>query len=255
MNNAPDYYRILHVQPDAPVAVIKASYRTLMTTLDMHPDRGGDHEKAALINEAYAVLSNPGKRRCYDESLLRQRGKPTREEHTHNSNSFDARQRNFVYVYGNSDHEYQGRRPSSEHFCFFCNTPHGYGDVVPPETRCSRCRSPLSHALEARNVHSGRRKLDRIDIDQPLHLYARWPQERPIAISLQDFSPDGLQFRCDQAVELDRVVKISNLVLDAVARIVYCRNAGSGCSHFVVGARFITLGFRNSCGTFVSATT
>ena len=46
----PDYYRILHVQPDAPREIIRTSYLTLMQRLKMHPDLGGDHWNAALIN-------------------------------------------------------------------------------------------------------------------------------------------------------------------------------------------------------------
>ena len=64
MNERRNYYRILHVQPDAPTEIITASYRSLMTTLRMHPDRGGDHETAAVINQAYDVLSDPAKRRA-----------------------------------------------------------------------------------------------------------------------------------------------------------------------------------------------
>ena len=66
MNNRRNYYRILHVQPEAPLEIIKASYRGLMTKLKAHPDLGGDHDAAVLINQAYAVLSNPEKRRRYD---------------------------------------------------------------------------------------------------------------------------------------------------------------------------------------------
>jgi DnaJ-class molecular chaperone len=62
MKNKRNYYRILHVQPDAPQAIIKSSYRTLMHQLKQHPDLGGEHWNAALINEAYAVISDPGKR-------------------------------------------------------------------------------------------------------------------------------------------------------------------------------------------------
>ena len=61
-NNRRNYYRLLHVQPDAPGEVIKASYRTLMQKLRQHPDLGGDDCNAALLNEAYAVLTNPERR-------------------------------------------------------------------------------------------------------------------------------------------------------------------------------------------------
>jgi DnaJ-class molecular chaperone len=66
-------YRILYVQPEAPAAVIKASYRALMSTLRIHPDLGGDHEQAARINHAYEVLSDPQRRKAYDQSLRRPR--------------------------------------------------------------------------------------------------------------------------------------------------------------------------------------
>ena len=48
-------YRILHVQPEAPPEVIRASYRTLMSTLRAHPDLGGDPAAAA----PRAVASSP----------------------------------------------------------------------------------------------------------------------------------------------------------------------------------------------------
>jgi len=42
MNKNRSYYDLLHVQPDAPVEIIRASYRTLMLKLKRHPDMGGD---------------------------------------------------------------------------------------------------------------------------------------------------------------------------------------------------------------------
>lgn len=72
MSHAPNrrnHYRLLHVQPEAPLEVIKASYRTLMMRMKLHPDLGGDHDLAAAINEAYAVLSDPHRRVEYDRQL------------------------------------------------------------------------------------------------------------------------------------------------------------------------------------------
>ena len=76
MKNRRNYYRLLHVQPEAPLEVIKASYRSLMTKLKGHPDLGGDHDAAVLINEAYAALTNPDKRREYDQTLKQRRPAP-----------------------------------------------------------------------------------------------------------------------------------------------------------------------------------
>jgi hypothetical protein len=41
MKNRRNYYRILHVQEDAPEEIIRTSYRTLMQRMRMHPDLGG----------------------------------------------------------------------------------------------------------------------------------------------------------------------------------------------------------------------
>lgn len=69
MRNLRNYYRILHVERDAPAAVIKGSYRTLMQTLRHHPDLGGDAWNAQLLNEAMATLGDPVARARYDATL------------------------------------------------------------------------------------------------------------------------------------------------------------------------------------------
>ena len=72
MKNRRDYYSLLHVQRDAPLEIIKASYRTLMMKLKQHPDLGGSHEYAVLLNEAYATLSKEDRRAKYDRQQLAQ---------------------------------------------------------------------------------------------------------------------------------------------------------------------------------------
>jgi len=62
-----DYYEILGVSRNASLDEIKQRYREL--ALKYHPDRNKDknaEEKFKDINEAYAVLSNPEKRKEYD---------------------------------------------------------------------------------------------------------------------------------------------------------------------------------------------
>ncbi len=76
MKNRRNYYRILHIQPDAPPDIIKASYRTQMQKLKMHPDLGGDEWNASVLNEAYQVLSNPKKRAAYDATFLAGKARP-----------------------------------------------------------------------------------------------------------------------------------------------------------------------------------
>ena len=65
-----DYYKILGVSRDADEKTIKKAYRKL--AMKYHPDRNPGKEKEANekfkeINEAYAVLGDPEKRRQYDQ--------------------------------------------------------------------------------------------------------------------------------------------------------------------------------------------
>jgi len=60
-----DAYRILGVGPDTSPSQIKTAYRTLIRAA--HPDvNGGDEDMAVLLNEAYAILSDPQRRAAYD---------------------------------------------------------------------------------------------------------------------------------------------------------------------------------------------
>lgn len=75
-----DYYTLLQVHPDADPAIIKSAYRTIMGELKMHPDLGGSTEKAQRLNEAYETLSDPDKRRAYDQLRGNRRGSPLPSE-------------------------------------------------------------------------------------------------------------------------------------------------------------------------------
>lgn len=62
-----DYYQTLNLPENASDKQIKEAYRRL--AFRYHPDRNQDPESSArmkAINEAYAVLSNPDKRKDYD---------------------------------------------------------------------------------------------------------------------------------------------------------------------------------------------
>ena len=69
VETVPDYYRLLHVHPDAPAAVIKASYRAMMQKLRLHPDLGGDQALAQQLNLAVATLCHSIRRSEYDALL------------------------------------------------------------------------------------------------------------------------------------------------------------------------------------------
>jgi curved DNA-binding protein CbpA len=50
--------------------IVQTSYRTIMQKLKAHPDLGGDTWNAAVINEAYDILSDPDRRARYDSILF-----------------------------------------------------------------------------------------------------------------------------------------------------------------------------------------
>ncbi len=68
MSDKRDYYEILGVSKNATTDELKKAYRKL--ALQYHPDKGGGKENEAKfkeINEAYSVLSDPQKRKAYDQ--------------------------------------------------------------------------------------------------------------------------------------------------------------------------------------------
>ena len=58
-------YQILEVNTNASLHVIKKAYRD--KALSEHPDKGGDAERMALLTTAYQTLSDPLKRKQFDQ--------------------------------------------------------------------------------------------------------------------------------------------------------------------------------------------
>ena len=63
-----NYYDILGLKRDATQDDIKKAFRKLAAKY--HPDAGGDEEKFKEVSEAYTTLSDPEKRREYDQLLM-----------------------------------------------------------------------------------------------------------------------------------------------------------------------------------------
>lgn len=66
-----DYYEILEVSPKASQEVIKAAYEVLLqhSESDKNPNHSETTQMTASIKLAYAVLSDPEKRKAYDTQL------------------------------------------------------------------------------------------------------------------------------------------------------------------------------------------
>lgn len=66
-----DYYKILQVKPEDDAKTIQLSYRNLCKQYhpDLNPTRQAE-ERMKLLNEAYAVLSDPDRRTTYDAGRI-----------------------------------------------------------------------------------------------------------------------------------------------------------------------------------------
>jgi|EndMetStandDraft_5_1072996.scaffolds.fasta_scaffold497502_1 DnaJ-class molecular chaperone len=81
-NSLTDWYSQLDVRPEASHAEIDAAYRRLARAL--HPDSASpdsvDVERFQRVLEAHAILSNPARRRDYDERRQPRRPSPASEQ-------------------------------------------------------------------------------------------------------------------------------------------------------------------------------
>ncbi|CTQ40792.1 DnaJ homolog subfamily A member 2 [Babesia microti strain RI] len=63
--NNDKFYNILELSKDCTTADVKKAYKRL--AIKHHPDKGGDPEKFKEVSRAYEVLSDPEKRKVYDD--------------------------------------------------------------------------------------------------------------------------------------------------------------------------------------------
>lgn len=242
MKNRRNYYRILHVQPDAPLEIIKASYRTLMQKLGQHPDVGGSDEKAALINYAYGVLSDPKKRKIYDDQYF--------ANSANNLGTPDQRASNEGTNKRKPEYKDKVPDPNSSS-CLFCNTSISF--TVSPETKCPNCHSPLHPVTRFELEKFSQRKVRRIITGGEITFFTTWPQPG-LRAQVIDLSPTGMRFAANESLSTGTKIKISGERLESVAKVVNCHqfNQPPSSTVFSVGVEFMTLEFHQLTGTFVS---
>ncbi len=224
MENRRNYYRILQVQPDAPVEVIKASYRALMRELRLHPDLGGEHWNAKVLNEAYATLSHPRRRAAYDKRLY--------QRYTNNPNCPSDKQ---LLV---------------TDFCPFCQKP--LARQALDERSCPNCKSPLKNESAAEADELSRRSMARITKSGTIRYQTSWPQKAKEA-KLVDISPSGMRFLCDEQLKLGLQLKITCTTLQASAKVVNVNEVEkNGGTLYAVGVSFLAVTYVQTSGSFYS---
>lgn len=231
--NRRNYYRILHVQPDAPDAVIRASYRTIMQKLRQHPDLGGDTATAALINEAYAVLSHADRRRAYDRSLASRQVSDDPRPHRRDAEPPPRRD--------------TGPSRTDLGSCPFCRL--AVNDRI---TNCPRCMSPLQRVAPSPAGTDRRRRIERLATDETVTVLEHW-QGTTVQATMSDLSPQGCQLRMSKPLPAGGHIRIENRRLTAVGLIHGCRHVAAGPeAAYFLAIEFETLRFNHPTGGFIS---
>lgn len=233
-------YRILHVQPEAPLEVIRASYRTLMSTLRSHPDLGGDPAAAARINAAYAVLTDPDRRRAYDLSLS---SAPAPDKPAKAGPAARAAAPAAPPPAASDPATWLADRN-----CPMCR--HALPAALHLDTRCQGCDSPLFRRPSVdRGELFGRRRSPRNARAMPatLRLPAR-PGDH--AARLRDLSLSGLCVLSPVPAAERSALRVMTATFDAVAVVVGCRRQSDG---WLLHGELLTLQLLRSQGVFVSA--
>jgi len=222
-----DYYLILHVQPDAPAAIIHASYRTLVQRAH---SSGKTPVDVALLDEAYAVLGDAARRAVYD----------ARRSDRSDASVTDAADEPDVGLAGAKT-------------CLFCGTPHGLKRTPQYDDECGRCGSPLCPAERHRLEYSGQRVIQRVPKERGIAISVTWPQSVAMRGTMRDVSLNGMLFTTDVHLQLHQIVRIDCTELRALARVAHVEPAGGNGVRWNAGVEFLTLRFRQVRGTFVAA--
>lgn len=235
-------YRILHVQPEAPLEVIRASYRTLMSTLRAHPDLGGDPEAAARINAAYAVLTDPERRRAYDRSLKAGLGRAAAPQ---------AAAGPATSPKATADAPLAAHDPATwlaDRACPYCRRP--LPAAVTIETRCAGCDSPLfRRPAFDRGELFGRRRSPRNA--RPMGATLRLPgMPGDHAARLRDLSLGGLSLWSPVPAPARSPMRVMTAGFDGVAVVVSCQRQDDG---WLLHGELLTLQLLRTQGVFFSA--
>ena len=284
-----DYYQLLHVLPDAPAPVIKASYRAMMQKMRHHPDLGGDLSRAQLLNEAVDTLCNPARRAIYDRELQASTSwlnsnaaapadgteKPSPQAQNKSSgteqnsdmpggkpNGYGKRtEKPDETANRESDRERSSAVPQTQlpkpPHCLFCKASFS----ATPRTRhyyqaddqCHQCKAPTA-ALEQLSASTTEelRRVYRHDHSAVVRLWTHWPASTHVDARLQDVSLAGCAIESDTALDRDVMVLLDTEALKAICQVKYCKWV-EGRAIFSIGLAFKTLKTKARPGTMFSA--
>jgi curved DNA-binding protein CbpA len=214
MKNRRNYYRILHLQPDAPTAVIKASYRALMQEVGMHPDLGGDHERAAWLNEAFATLSDPVRRAEYNRQLRWKTASVV--EHPATAPAPAPRPAPTAAA---------STPPAPT--CVFCGGRCSPASDDRPDATCATCGSALCTVSRYQDGKQSRRSLDRLRRDMPMKFRRSASRQQVWTGTTEDISLNGMRFTSSVELACGERLQVECSFCSAVG-VVKSARRGSG---------------------------
>lgn len=243
MKNRRNYYRILHVQPDAPTEVIHSSYRTLMMRLKMHPDLGGDEWNAALLNEAFATLGNPAKRAVYDRFIQTLRAA---HEALLSSPAVAAEQ-------VASPEPAVDPETTDGVVCAFCGAANGAPNAESSESQCYHCSSPLIPISTVEGSSTTKRLLERMPRQLHVTCVEASRPHQSFEGTTEDVSLSGMRLITRAELSPGQRLKIQCSFADAVGVVVHVTAASSTWQRrWRAGIRFLTLRAKQIRGVFLS---
>jgi curved DNA-binding protein CbpA len=241
MVTRPDYYKILHVAPDAPEEIIRASYRTLMQALRMHPDLGGDHERATLINEAFRTLGDPDNRARYDERLRRDTGTATDDAPTGTKIVIDE-----------GAAVAQAKESAERALCPFCRGAHEVGQRDTPDAMCTACGAPLYSVSYHQTDGDARRAVDRLPRNARISFRTAGDSQTVRRGVSRDVSLNGMRFLAESSLDMGERVIIACEYCIAAAIVRNVRRCEADAAGWECGVEFLTLRIRRQRGSLIS---
>ncbi|MFK7889744.1 MAG: J domain-containing protein [Granulosicoccus sp.] len=257
MSQPVDYYKLLHVQRDAPEAVIKASYRAMMQKMQYHPDLGGDEDLAKQLNLAVGVLCNEAQRTSYDRILAAsQEAQPppgAEASPQDDKAGMDNPEARNPPPYAAKAHPSLPIKPG----CDFCHCTRSDTPLDGPYNAaksgacqvCGAAATPI-HSINDSDTAELRR-LHRQAYTMSAEYWQRWPQPVPATGKIINFSTIGCALESTEQLAPGHILKLEAQLFKAVCRVCDCR-AGVRGDTFILGLAFINLNLYTKPGSLLN---
>jgi curved DNA-binding protein CbpA len=235
--NRRNLYRILHVQPEAPVEVIRASHEALTGIFGAGAGKVADVETLALVNEAWSVLSDPVKRAAYDRSVRLAVHRQGIYEAPAAAGATPVAARSAAPAKPVAPPQGKVSATVIASGCPFCGRP--LPNKIGRDSRCGQCSSPLATVAHSERKNKDlldRRGVSRIDNQLGVTVYVT-PQSGPLPARLKDISMNGASLVASNALQAGQVIRLVTRDFDSLAKVVSARRKEE---QWIIGVNLLT---------------